>query len=140
MAILSKLRESAEDMTMTEQQCSPDSAERVAELQYEAGMYQSLYENARAEIERLRAAAQTVTVTDAMCEAAINSDAPECITGSIYSDRYVIRDEWSEKDLWSAPIGGTPEYVAFERQVQIERMRMMLEAALAVTSTQRGDQ
>ena len=77
---------------------------------------------------------QPVTVTDAMCDAAINSDAPECIRGRTYAGRHFILDEWSEKDLWSSPIGGTAEYVAFERQVQIERMRMMLEAALAVSS------
>lgn len=141
------------------QQCSPDSAERVAELQYEAGMYQSLYENARAEIERLRAqldmshisfgevikendrlsaAAQTVTVTDAMCEAAINSDAPECIQGFAYPTGYVIRDVWADKVIWAAPVGGTAKYVAFQKQVTIERMRMMLEAALAVASTERS--
>jgi hypothetical protein len=84
------------------------------------------------------AAAQPVTVTDAMCEAAINSDAPDCIQGFTYPTRHVIRDVWSEREIWSAPVGGTPEHVAFQRQVEIERMRRMLEAALAVSSTQRN--
>ena len=83
------------------------------------------------------AAAQGVTVTDAMCEAAINSDAPECVYGFTYPSRYIIRDVYADKELWSGPVGGTAEYVAFERQCQIERIRMMLEAALAVSSTQR---
>ena len=82
---------------------------------------------------------QPVTVTDAMCEAAINSDAPDCVRGRTYAGRHFILDEWAEKELWSGPAGGTADYDAFQRQVQIERMRMMLEAALAVSSTQRPE-
>ena len=88
------------------------------------------------------AAAQPVTATDAMCEAAINSDAPDCIRGFTYPTHHVIRDVWADRELWSRPIDiaeYTPEYVAFQRQVEIERMRRMLEAALAVSSTLRPD-
>ena len=62
---------------------------------------------AEAKLATLPSTAQPVTVTDAMCEAAINSDAPDCIRGFTYWDRFVIRDVWSEKELWSAPAGGT---------------------------------
>jgi len=78
-----------------------------------------------------RLATQPVTVTDAMCEAAINSDASDCIRGRTVAGRHVILDEWAERELWSAPVGGTAEYDACQRQIEIERMRMRLGAALA---------
>jgi hypothetical protein len=76
---------------------------------------------------------QTVQVTDAMCEAAIDADAPDRIQGFSYKSRHVIRDVWADQEIWSAPVAGPDEYQAFQRQCRIERMRKTLEAALTVT-------
>ncbi|MDB5584839.1 MAG: hypothetical protein JWR80_10015 [Bradyrhizobium sp.] len=77
-------------------------------------------------------------VTDAMCEAALESDTQDRIQGFTYDKRHVIRDVWmppQEQELWSSPVGGTDEYQAFQKQCRIERMRRTLAAALAHSST-----
>jgi hypothetical protein len=82
-------------------------------------------------------------VTDAMCEAAIEAEdaVVDRIQGFSYNTRHVIRDvrmPWSEQEIWSAPVAGPDEYQTFQRRCQIERMRRVLAAALAVTSTKLG--
>lgn len=88
----------------------------------------------RAENATLLAAAQTVT--DAMCEAAMDAAARDRIQGFSYAKRHVIRDVWADKELWSAPVGSSEDYQAFQRQCQIERMRKTLTAALSLSSAQ----
>jgi Lar family restriction alleviation protein len=73
-------------------------------------------------------------VTDAMCEAALDADAPDRIQGFSYSKRHVIRDVWANKEIWCAPVGSPEDHQAFQRQCQIERMRRALEAALGCPS------
>jgi hypothetical protein len=104
------------------------------ELQFSKGVASNITE-AIAEIRRLRAAAQSAPVTDAMCAAAIDADAPDRIQGFSYAKCHVIRDVWADKELWSAPVGSPEDYQAFQRQCQIERMRKTLEAALSLSST-----
>lgn len=80
-------------------------------------------------------------ITDAMLEAAYAADLPNRIQGFLYGKRYVIRDLWmpsGEQNIWSAPIKWnsdesefiSDEYIAFHKQIKIERIRKMLEAAL----------
>lgn len=80
-------------------------------------------------------------ITDAMCEAAIDADAQDRIQGCSYKARHVIYDVWlpvTEQVIWSAPVAGADEYQAFQKQCRIERMRKVLDAALAVSSQDRG--
>jgi hypothetical protein len=81
-------------------------------------------------------------VTDAMCEAAIDAEdaVVDRIQGFSYNTRHVIRDvrmPWPEQEIWSAPVAGPDEYQAFQKRCQIERMRRVLHAALAMPSTDR---
>ncbi len=78
--------------------------------------------------------AQAPAVTDAMCEAAIEADVRDRIQGFSYKARHVIRDVSlppDQQEIWSAPVVGPDEYQAFQKQCRIERMRKVLEAALA---------
>ena len=80
-------------------------------------------------------------ITDAMLEAAYDADIPDRIQGFKYGGRYVIRDLWKvpeKQEIWSAPNKWhsgeiefiDKEYLAFQKQIKIERIRKMLEAAL----------
>lgn len=80
-----------------------------------------------------------MTVTDEMCIAAIDAMVPDRIQGFSYNISYVIRDVWKKPDeqvLWSEPKTEENEK-KFHLQCAIERMRLGLEAALALTGGQK---
>jgi hypothetical protein len=114
-----------------------DIVERLDKASRFSGM--AICAEAKAEIERLQGIiAASQTVTDAMCEAALDADARDRIQGFSYAKRHVIRDVWAGKELWSAPVGSPEDYQKFQRQCQIERMRKTLAAALSLSSAERG--
>jgi len=79
----------------------------------------------------------SVQVTDKMCEDALKADAHDRIHGYSYKTLHVIRDEslpWEQQEIWASPVGGPAEYQAFQKQLRIERMRVVLQAALSLTS------
>jgi hypothetical protein len=81
----------------------------------------------------VRAVPQSIKVTDAMCEAALDADVPDRIQGFSYKSKHVIRDVWSDEEIWTAPVVGPKEYQAFQKQCRIERMRKTLEAACSLS-------
>lgn len=86
-----------------------------------------------------RPPAQAPKVTDEMCEAAIKADSADRIQGFTYTKRHVIRDVWKsfdEQNIWEICKDDADAEAKFHHQCQIERMRKVLEAALALPSTE----
>ena len=82
---------------------------------------------------------QVVQVTDAMCEAAVKADQVERIQGFTYESHHVIRDVWkdfSEQKVWEIDKNDADAEPKFRHQCRIERMRKVLEAALALSRPQ----
>jgi len=80
-------------------------------------------------------------ITDEMCEAAVKADQIDRIQGFTYRTHHVIRDVWldgPQQRIWEIDKNDADAEDKFYRQCRIERMRKVLEAALAVSSNNRG--
>lgn len=79
----------------------------------------------------------SMKITDAMCEAAVKADQIDRIQGFTYKTHHVIRDVWKdfpEQKIWEINKDDADAESKFHHQCRLERMRMVLEAALSVSS------
>ena len=72
-------------------------------------------------------------IDNEMCEAAVKADQVNRIQGFTYEARHVIRDVWkdSEQEIWSIDKNDADAEAKFYHQCRLERMRVVLTAALA---------
>jgi hypothetical protein len=81
---------------------------------------------------------KAMKVTDEMCEAAVKAALVDRIQGFTYKTHHVIRDvykDFSEQKIWEINKDDSGADDRFYHQCRIERMRVLLEAALSTLTS-----